>query len=252
MPPSSRPMAPPAPAMPAQTPSARLRGAPIGKVVAISARAVGAASAAPAPCTARAASSHHSEVAKPPTSEASGEEQDAGHEDAPAAVDVAEPAAEQQQAAEGQRVGGDDPLEPGTAEAEGALDVRQRDVHDGGVEDDHELGGGDHDERQAQAARDVGRTVHGRRVGLRVVRGDAVSAARRVLRSWDDSRREEECGQFQSNYLTGDRQTWAEPVRAARPGGPRLRRPDEAGRPPGAAARAARPPRLRRRRRRLA
>ena len=64
-------MAPPAPAMPAQTPSARLRGAPIGKVVAISARAVGAASAAPAPCTARAESSHHSEVAKPPTSEAS-------------------------------------------------------------------------------------------------------------------------------------------------------------------------------------
>ena len=54
MPPSSRPIAPPAPAMPAHTPSALLRGAPIGKVVAIRASAVGAASAPPAPCTARA------------------------------------------------------------------------------------------------------------------------------------------------------------------------------------------------------
>ena len=88
-----------------------------------------------------------------------GEQQDAGHEDAPAAVDVAQPAAEQQQAAEGERVGGDDPLEPGPAEAEGLLDVRQRHVHDRRVEDDHELGRGDHDERQAQAARDVGRAV---------------------------------------------------------------------------------------------
>src|SRR5665647_3789239 len=58
-------------AMPAHTPSARLRGTPAGNVVAINARAVGAASAAPAPCTARAVSSHHSDVAKPPTSEAS-------------------------------------------------------------------------------------------------------------------------------------------------------------------------------------
>src|SRR5665647_2071269 len=47
MPPSSRPMAPPAPAMPAHTPSARLRGTPAGNVVAINARAVGAALAAP-------------------------------------------------------------------------------------------------------------------------------------------------------------------------------------------------------------
>ena len=52
-------MAPPAPLMPAYTPRALLRGAPMGKVVAMRASAVGAAKAAPAPWKARAASSHH-------------------------------------------------------------------------------------------------------------------------------------------------------------------------------------------------
>ena len=74
----------------------------------------------------------------------------------PAAVEVAETAAEQQQAAEGQRVGGDDPLQTGAAEAESTLHVRQRHVHDGGVEHDHELSRGDHDEREAEVARDMG------------------------------------------------------------------------------------------------
>ena len=68
-PPSSRPMAPPAPAMPAHTPNALLRCGPMGNVVAIRAKAVGAASAPPLPCRARAASSHHWVVAKPPSSD---------------------------------------------------------------------------------------------------------------------------------------------------------------------------------------
>jgi len=50
-----------------------------------------------------------------------------------------EPAAEQQQAAEGEGVGVDDPGQAGVAEAEVGLDVRQRDVDDGAVEHDHQL-----------------------------------------------------------------------------------------------------------------
>ncbi len=53
------------------TATARLRGGPSGKVTAISDSAVGAAIAAPAPCTARAAISQAWPVARPPSSEAS-------------------------------------------------------------------------------------------------------------------------------------------------------------------------------------
>ena len=53
------------------TATARFRGRPSGKVTAISDSAVGAAIAAPAPCTARAVSSHAWPVANPPSSEAS-------------------------------------------------------------------------------------------------------------------------------------------------------------------------------------
>ena len=48
---------------------------------------------------------------------------------------VAEPAAEQQQAAEGEGVGVQHPGEPGRAEAEVGVDPGERDVHDGRVED---------------------------------------------------------------------------------------------------------------------
>src|SRR5262249_56916933 len=56
-PPVISPTAPPATLIAAYTPIARLRGWPSGKVVVISASAAGAIIAAPAPCTARAASS---------------------------------------------------------------------------------------------------------------------------------------------------------------------------------------------------
>ena len=49
---------------------------------------------------------------------------DAGDEDPAPPEDVAGPAAEQQQPAEGQRVGVDHPLQPGAREAERVLDVR--------------------------------------------------------------------------------------------------------------------------------
>ena len=69
-PPAIRPTAPPATLIAAYTPIARFRGGPSGKVVAISASAAAAIVAAPAPWTARAASSHAWEVANPPASDA--------------------------------------------------------------------------------------------------------------------------------------------------------------------------------------
>ena len=59
---------------------------------------------------------------------------DAEREHAPLAVEVAERAADQDQRAERQQVAVDDPLLPGEAAAEPALDRRQRDVDDGAVE----------------------------------------------------------------------------------------------------------------------
>ena len=62
------------------------------------------------------------------------------------------PAAEQQQAAERQRVGGDDPLAVVVGEAEVGLRRRQRDVHDRRVEHDHQLGEAEHGEDPASGA----------------------------------------------------------------------------------------------------
>ena len=72
-------------------------------------------------------------------------------EDAPAAVRVRDLAADQHQRRERQRVAGDDPLELGEVGAEIALDRRQRDVHDGVVEHDHEEAERDRGERQPLA-----------------------------------------------------------------------------------------------------
>ena len=108
-PPRIRPTAAPAPDIAAYTANARLRCGPAGKVVVISASAAGEASAAPRPWRPRAPSSSASLWARPPSSEATAKIDEADHEDPAAAVEVAEPAAEQQQAAEGQGVAGDDP-----------------------------------------------------------------------------------------------------------------------------------------------
>ena len=69
-PPASRPTAAPPMLIAAYTPMARLRGGPSGKFVVTSDKAVGATIAPPTPCSARAPSSHASEVANPPSSEA--------------------------------------------------------------------------------------------------------------------------------------------------------------------------------------
>ena len=62
------------------------------------------------------------------------EAKDAEREDPPLAVQVAERAADQDQRAEREQIAVDDPLLCGEPAAERALDRRQRDVHDGAVE----------------------------------------------------------------------------------------------------------------------
>jgi hypothetical protein len=140
----------------AYTPMARLRGGPSGKVVVTSDSAVGAMMAPPTPCAARAASSQACVVAKPPSSEASENRRIPGDEDSASVQDVAGPAAEQQQAAEGERVGVDHPFQAGAGEAERLRDVGQGHVYDRRVEDHHQLRGGDDDQGQAELAVAVG------------------------------------------------------------------------------------------------
>ena len=76
------------------------------------------------------------------------EHRDAGEEHPLAAEQVAEPAAEQQQAAERDQVGVHDPAQAAGGEAEVGLDRGQRDGHDRAVEDDHQGRRAQDDERE--------------------------------------------------------------------------------------------------------
>src|SRR5579875_1452870 len=109
-PPSSSPTAPPAPAMAPKTPNALPRSRVPAKVVVSRESAAGASSAPNAPWQARAAMSTPKLPAAPPAAEGR-----------LAADQVGEPAAEQQQAAECERVAGDDPLPLGVREVQGVL-----------------------------------------------------------------------------------------------------------------------------------
>jgi hypothetical protein len=109
---------------------------PAGKVVVIRARAAGEAIAAPRPWTMR--------------ERGRGEEEHTDDEHLATSEQVAESATEEQQAADGQGVGVDDPRQAGLAEAEIGLDVGQRDVDDGAVEHDHQLGSADDGEGEPE------------------------------------------------------------------------------------------------------
>ena len=103
-PPATTPSVPPMPARAPQTPSAMLRSRPAGNVTVSSASAAGESSAAPMPWIARTAISVSEEPAKPPASEA------AANSPRPTMKSRRRPsrsliaAAEQEQAAEGERV----------------------------------------------------------------------------------------------------------------------------------------------------
>ncbi len=120
------------------------------------------------------------------------EERDAGEEHPSPAEEIAASPAEQEQPPEGEDVGVDDPDQTGRGEAEGALHRRERDVHDGEIEHHHELGRGDHHERESEVLVRAGAT-HGElgRVGCRghrapPVAGFAAAPAPRVLRARPD------------------------------------------------------------------
>src|SRR3954451_6642013 len=129
-PPRSSPMAPPAPAMAPQTASARFRSGPSAKVVRMSESAAGETMAPPSPCRPRATSSVPSDWEIPqmneaaakraipvtnsrrrprrgdPTEDRGGREEAApGHERRAPPEPVGEAPAEQEEAAEDQRVG---------------------------------------------------------------------------------------------------------------------------------------------------
>ncbi len=92
-----------------------------------------------------------------------GEQGDAGHEDLAPAEDVAGPGAEQEQSAEGQGVGVLYPGEAGGGEVQRPVDVGQGGDDDGGVEDDHQVGGQDDAEDHRRIAGRAG--LGGRRRG---------------------------------------------------------------------------------------
>ena len=77
---------------------------------------------------------------QPPEERAHGEDGDAGQEGPAPPEEIARAGPEEQQAAEGEQVGVDDPGELTPGEPEALLDVRQGDIDDGGVEDHHQLG----------------------------------------------------------------------------------------------------------------
>ena len=150
-PPSSRPNAAPPAAMPPHTESAFVRSGPSLKVVVMIDSAAGETSAPPRPWKARATISISPELAQRVDERGEREDRQAGDEQAPAAEQVGRTTAEQQEAAEHERVGVDDPLEVLVGEAQIRLDRRQGDVHDRRVEDDHELREAHDDEHEPRA-----------------------------------------------------------------------------------------------------
>ena len=85
---------------------------------------------------------------EPADERADGEDHHTGEEHSLPADEVACPAAQQQEAAEDERVCVHDPLQVGARHLEVGLDRRQRDVDDRRVEDDHELRDADEDENE--------------------------------------------------------------------------------------------------------
>ena len=86
-----------------------------------------------------------------------GEQRDPGHEDPASSEDVAGAGSEQEQSAEGQGVGVLDPRQAGGREVQGAVDVRQGGDHDGGIQDDHQVGGQDDAQDDRGSAGSAGR-----------------------------------------------------------------------------------------------
>ena len=151
-PPASSPTAPPAEATKANTPIALACSRGSGNIVTIMPRITAEVSAPPAPWTNRATTSVSSLLASPQTIEASGEDRQAAEEQPAPAEQVTEPAGQQQQAAERDQVGVDHPGQARRTRSQVGLDVGQRHVHDGDVENDHQHAGAQHVQRDPAGA----------------------------------------------------------------------------------------------------
>ena len=116
-----------------------MRSAPSANVSARIDSAAGAVSAAPRPWTAAGGDELAQRAGQAGGQRRRREQGEAGDQHVAPAEQVGGPPAEQQEAAERQAVGDDDPLQVGLGDAEVGLDRRQGHVHDGEVEHDHEL-----------------------------------------------------------------------------------------------------------------
>jgi len=92
-------------------------------------------------------------LGEPAGQRGAGEEDQAGDEHAPAAEQVRHAPAQQQEPAEGERVGVDDPRQVVGREVQRVTDAREGDVDDRSVEDDDELRRREEDERQPTPVR---------------------------------------------------------------------------------------------------
>ena len=127
-------------------------------------RAAGEIIAAPIPWAKRAPMSSELAVGQAADQRRAGEDDQAGDEHAAAAEQVGHAAAEEQEAAVGEDVAVDDPLQALLAEAEVALDRRQRDVEDRGVEHVHELDDAEQEQDRDAAPRRQRASRRGRAV----------------------------------------------------------------------------------------
>ena len=138
-PPSSSPIAAPAPPIAPQIPNAVARSRGSVNVVLTRESAAGAISAANTPCSPRAATSIAEALRRAADYRRGGESDRAGDKQPLAAEQIAEPPTGEQQAAERQRVRGHDPLAAVVGEMQRLLCRGQRDVDHRNVEHDHQL-----------------------------------------------------------------------------------------------------------------
>ena len=118
---------------------------------------------------------HRKGLRQAPERRCTGEADQAGDEGPLAPEQITELAAEQQQAAKGERIGRDDPLPAVGGETEVPLRRRQRDVHDRRVQHDHQLGDAEQGEDRPAVWLRSRHHAHSRRPGR--VRKSAASLA---------------------------------------------------------------------------
>jgi hypothetical protein len=108
--------------------------------------AAGEINAAPSPRQGARADEHALASGETVEQRRAGEDSEPDQEQPLQAEEVAEAAAQQEEAAEDEGVGVDDPLQAAVGEVKVVLDRRQGDVHDRRVENDHEVCQADEDE----------------------------------------------------------------------------------------------------------